>query len=100
MYKHESATGIYIIVCSRKRKLFRQTPCYSRPTCLCAVEDSFSLPVELLSKDSAVVQVAGVDQAACGVFEEQITLAVILRLKQLELGVWLGCKSFLRKGRM
>ena len=68
-------------ICSRKSK----NPLRQLPTCACAVEDCFSLPIKLLSKDRAVVHVAGVDQAACGIFEEQITLPILLRLKQLKL---------------
>lgn len=62
---------------------------------MCAVEDGFCVIVKLLSKDGAVVHVARVDETLRRVFEQQIAFSVLLRLKELELCVWVGCQSFL-----
>lgn len=64
-------------------------------TRVCAVEDSFCVTVKLLSENGAVVHVARVDQTLSCIFEQQITFSILLRLKELEVCVWVGSQSFL-----
>lgn len=69
--------------------------CDCSRTRVCAVEGRFCLTVKLLSEDGAVVHVARVYKTLSGIFEQQITFSILMRLKELELGVWVGCKGFL-----
>lgn len=64
-------------------------------TGVCAVEDGFYMTVKLLSKDGAVVHVTCVDKTLSCIFEQQVTFFILLRLKELEFCVWIGCQSFL-----
>ena len=62
---------------------------------MCAVEYSLCLSVKVLPKDSAIVQMTGVDQALCSIFEKQVTLSILLRLKESKLSTLVGCQSLL-----
>lgn len=65
-------------------------------TRICAIEDSFCIAIKPISKDGAVVHVARVHQTLCDIFEQQIAFSILLRLKQLEIQVWVWCQSFLQ----
>ncbi len=60
-----------------------------------AVKDALSLWIELFSQYSAVVHVTGVNEALCSIFKEQVTLSILLRLKQVEPRIWTSCYGFL-----
>lgn len=58
------------------------------PTRICAIEDSFCTVIKLITKDGAVVHVAGVHETLRCIFEQQITFSIFLRLKELKVKVW------------
>lgn len=64
-------------------------------TRMCAIKHVVCMSVEFLSKDSAVVQVTGVDETLCRIFEQQVTFTILLGLKDLKFSVYVGWQSFL-----
>lgn len=64
-------------------------------TWVSAVKDAFSLWIELVSQYGAIVHVTGVNEALCSIFKEQVTLSILLRLKQVEPSIWTSSYGFL-----
>ena len=54
---------------------------------MCAVKYVVCMSIEFLPKDSAIVQVTGVDKTLGHIFEQQVTFTILLGLKDLKFSV-------------